>query len=139
MQVHAYGSVPLRTYLPDGDVDVTILTNTSLDGTFIEDVRCLLVSEGWNDDAQFKIKNVSFIDAKVNFPGYTSPFFGSIYTLPNSLDEFDILHAQRFHLLLTFSLIIMHGVLVYSFSIFMICIYMCGTDSKLCVPCLRII
>ncbi|KAM0822953.1 hypothetical protein ACQ4PT_071194 [Festuca glaucescens] len=64
-EVHAYGSVPLRTYLPDGDVDVTILTNTSLDGTFIEDVRRLLVSEARNDGAQFIIKNVGFIDAKV--------------------------------------------------------------------------
>ncbi|KAM0851866.1 hypothetical protein ACQ4PT_052146 [Festuca glaucescens] len=64
-EVHAYGSVPLRTYLPDGDVDVTVLTNTSLDSTFIEDVRHLLVSEAKNDDAQFIIKNVGFIDAKV--------------------------------------------------------------------------
>nr|CAB3484551.1 unnamed protein product [Digitaria exilis] len=38
-EVIAFGSVPLRTYLPDGDVDITVLGNTWLNSTFIDDVR----------------------------------------------------------------------------------------------------
>uniref|UniRef100_A0A0E0E7A9 Polymerase nucleotidyl transferase domain-containing protein n=2 Tax=Oryza meridionalis TaxID=40149 RepID=A0A0E0E7A9_9ORYZ len=36
-EVFAFGSVPLKTYLPDGDIDITILGNTALDSTFISE------------------------------------------------------------------------------------------------------
>jgi DNA polymerase sigma len=75
MQVYAFGSVPLKTYLPDGDVDVTILTNTPEDSAFIDDVYRLLSSEANNDDAQFTVKKLEIIHAKVHFLWYTSATF----------------------------------------------------------------
>ncbi|CAM0907647.1 unnamed protein product [Alopecurus aequalis] len=64
-EVLAFGSVPLKTYLPDGDVDLTILTNTPVDSDFIADVYCLLSLEENNKDAEFEIKNIKIINAKV--------------------------------------------------------------------------
>uniref|UniRef100_A0ACD5WM67 Uncharacterized protein n=1 Tax=Avena sativa TaxID=4498 RepID=A0ACD5WM67_AVESA len=64
-EVFAFGSVPLKTYLPDGDVDLTVLTNTSVDSAFIDDVYLLLCSEAQDDDAQFTIKKIGIINAKV--------------------------------------------------------------------------
>jgi DNA polymerase sigma len=75
MQVYAFGSVPLKTYLPDGDVDVTILTNTPEDSAFIDDVYRLLSSEANNDDAQFTVKKLEIIHAKVHFLWYISATF----------------------------------------------------------------
>ncbi|KAG8079314.1 hypothetical protein GUJ93_ZPchr0007g3542 [Zizania palustris] len=47
-EVFVFGSVPLKTYLPDGDIDVTILGNTAPDSTFISDAcenifRCFCI------------------------------------------------------------------------------------------------
>ena len=79
MQVYVFGSVPLKTYLPDGDVDITVLTNTHVDSAFIDDVYCLLRSEETNDDAQFALKDVKIINAKVHFLGYTPSSFFRYY------------------------------------------------------------
>ncbi|CAL5071152.1 unnamed protein product [Urochloa decumbens] len=64
-EVFAFGSVPLRTYLPDGDVDITVLGNTWLNSTFIDDVRRVLESEQENCDAEFKLTGLQFINAEV--------------------------------------------------------------------------
>ncbi|KAF8714759.1 hypothetical protein HU200_027284 [Digitaria exilis] len=64
-EVIAFGSVPLRTYLPDGDVDITVLGNTWLNSTFIDDVRSVLESEQENCDAEFKLTDLHFINAEV--------------------------------------------------------------------------
>ncbi|CAN6176660.1 unnamed protein product [Urochloa humidicola] len=64
-EVFAFGSVRLRTYLPDGDVDITVLGNTWLNSTFIEDVRRVLESEQDNCDAEFKLTGLQFINAEV--------------------------------------------------------------------------
>ncbi|RLN34651.1 uncharacterized protein C2845_PM03G16320 [Panicum miliaceum] len=64
-EVFAFGSVPLRTYLPDGDVDITVLGNTWLNSTFINDVRAVLESERENCDAEFKLTGLHFINAEV--------------------------------------------------------------------------
>lgn len=68
MQVFAFGSVPLKTYLPDGDVDITIITNANLDNNFIEDVCCLLAAEQSSDDAEFALREIQVINAKVSSP-----------------------------------------------------------------------
>ncbi|KAF8656566.1 hypothetical protein HU200_060627 [Digitaria exilis] len=64
-EVFAFGSVPLRTYLPDGDADITVLGNTWLNSSFIDDVRSVLESEQENCDAEFKVTGVHFINAEV--------------------------------------------------------------------------
>ncbi|KAE8789177.1 hypothetical protein D1007_36663 [Hordeum vulgare] len=64
-EVFAFGSVPLKTYLPDGDVDITILTNVNLDNNFVQDVCCLLAAEQSNEAAEFALKEIQVINAKV--------------------------------------------------------------------------
>jgi DNA polymerase sigma len=73
-QVFAYGSVALKTYLPDGDIDLTILGNTSHDSTLVNDVYCILDSEEQNSDAEFEVKNLDRINAEV-CSAYTSFMF----------------------------------------------------------------
>ncbi|KAL6902041.1 hypothetical protein ACP4OV_004917 [Aristida adscensionis] len=64
-EVFAFGSVPLKTYLPDGDIDLTILGNASHDSTLIKDVKCVLESEEQNSDAEFEVKDSNLINAEV--------------------------------------------------------------------------
>lgn len=65
-QVETFGSVPLKTYLPDGDIDLTALSvRTDLKETWAQDVvEALKVAEE-NGDAQFRVKDVQFIQADV--------------------------------------------------------------------------
>uniref|UniRef100_A0A453AP31 Polymerase nucleotidyl transferase domain-containing protein n=4 Tax=Triticinae TaxID=1648030 RepID=A0A453AP31_AEGTS len=63
-EVFPFGSVPLKTYLPDGDVDITIITNTNLDDSFVQDVCCLLAAEQSSDDAEFALRDIQVINAK---------------------------------------------------------------------------
>ncbi|CAL4939266.1 unnamed protein product [Urochloa decumbens] len=64
-EVLAFGSVPLKTYLPDGDIDLTVLGNTSYDSTLVNDVFCILESEEQNSDAEFVVKDLERINAEV--------------------------------------------------------------------------
>ncbi|KAL5197187.1 hypothetical protein ABZP36_000699 [Zizania latifolia] len=65
-EVFVFGSVPLKTYLPDGDIDVTILGNTAPDSTFISDARGILESEAEEDDgAEHGLRCLRFINAQV--------------------------------------------------------------------------
>ncbi|KAL6657364.1 hypothetical protein ACP70R_005144 [Stipagrostis hirtigluma subsp. patula] len=64
-EVFEFGSVPLKTYLPDGDVDITVLGDTWLDGTLINHVRGVLEEEIENWDAQFELKSLHVINAEV--------------------------------------------------------------------------
>uniref|UniRef100_A0A0E0D757 PAP/OAS1 substrate-binding-related domain-containing protein n=1 Tax=Oryza meridionalis TaxID=40149 RepID=A0A0E0D757_9ORYZ len=64
-EVFAFGSVPLKTYLPDGDIDITILGNTAPDSTFISEVRGILELEEQEDGADVAITGLQFIDAEV--------------------------------------------------------------------------
>ncbi|KAL6896619.1 hypothetical protein ACP4OV_007191 [Aristida adscensionis] len=65
-QVFPFGSVPLKTYLPDGDVDITVLANTWLHSTLLtDDVRAVLEEEAQNYNAEFEVKGITFINAEV--------------------------------------------------------------------------
>ncbi|TVU37229.1 hypothetical protein EJB05_10532, partial [Eragrostis curvula] len=64
-EVFAFGSVPLKTYLPDGDADVTVLASTWLNSSLIDDVRQVLELEMTNRDAEFQVRGVNFINADV--------------------------------------------------------------------------
>ncbi|XP_062190111.1 uncharacterized protein LOC133893156 [Phragmites australis] len=63
-EVFAFGSVPLKTYLPDGDVDITVLGNTWLNSTFMDGVRYVLEAEK-HCDAEFELTGLNFINAEV--------------------------------------------------------------------------
>ena len=66
LQVFTFGSVPLKTYLPDGDIDVTAFSNSDeLKDTWENLVRDALEQEGKNENAEFCVKEVQYIQAEV--------------------------------------------------------------------------
>ncbi|KAE9615366.1 hypothetical protein Lal_00048335 [Lupinus albus] len=65
-QVFTFGSVPLKTYLPDGDIDLTAFCkNQNLKDTWAHQVRDMLESEEKNENAEFRVKEVQYIQAEV--------------------------------------------------------------------------
>ncbi|KAK3032933.1 hypothetical protein RJ639_036104 [Escallonia herrerae] len=65
-QVFTFGSVPLKTYLPDGDIDLTTFCkNQNLKDSWANEVRDILESEEKSEDAEFRVKEVQYIQAEV--------------------------------------------------------------------------
>ncbi|KAK8467085.1 hypothetical protein PHAVU_008G248100 [Phaseolus vulgaris] len=64
-EVFPYGSVPLKTYLPDGDIDLTALSCQNIEDGLVSDVRAVLHGEENNEAAEYEVKDVRFIDAEV--------------------------------------------------------------------------
>ncbi|XP_022757533.1 uncharacterized protein LOC111304829 isoform X2 [Durio zibethinus] len=65
-QVCTFGSVPLKTYLPDGDIDLTAFSkNQNLKDTWAHQVRDMLENEEKNENAEFRVKEVQYIQAEV--------------------------------------------------------------------------
>lgn len=61
-----FGSVPLKTYLPDGDIDLTAFSkNQNLKETWAHQVRDMLENEEKNEHAEFHVKEVQYIQAEV--------------------------------------------------------------------------
>ena len=68
LQVFTFGSVPLKTYLPDGDIDLTAFSNDqNLKDTWANKVRDMLENEEKNENAEFHVKEVQYIQAEVCF------------------------------------------------------------------------
>lgn len=65
LQVFPFGSVPLKTYLPDGDIDLTALGGTNVEEALANDVCSVLNSEDQNGAAEFVVKDVQLIRAEV--------------------------------------------------------------------------
>ncbi|CAH9089029.1 unnamed protein product [Cuscuta epithymum] len=64
-EVFPYGSVPLRTYLPDGDIDLTAFGGPMMEDALANDLVSLLEEEGKNKSAEFIVKDVQLIRAEV--------------------------------------------------------------------------
>ncbi|KAI3907249.1 hypothetical protein MKW92_005134 [Papaver armeniacum] len=65
-QVFTFGSVPLKTYLPDGDIDLTAFSdNPNAKDTWANEVRIMLENEEKSDTAEFRVKEVQYIQAEV--------------------------------------------------------------------------
>ncbi|KAJ3673135.1 hypothetical protein LUZ60_006509 [Juncus effusus] len=65
-RVCTFGSVPLKTYLPDGDIDLTALTgDNDAKEIWANKVRHALECEERNGNAEFRVKEVQFIQAEV--------------------------------------------------------------------------
>lgn len=61
-----FGSVPLKTYLPDGDVDLTVISpNLEAKRTWIEDVHSVLQKEIDNPKSEFRVTQVQLVSAEV--------------------------------------------------------------------------
>ena len=65
LQVFPYGSVPLKTYLPDGDIDLTALSSPNVEETLDSNVLAVLQVEEQNENAEYEVKDTQFIDAEV--------------------------------------------------------------------------
>ncbi|KAL8142482.1 hypothetical protein V2J09_015514 [Rumex salicifolius] len=64
--VFSYGSVPLKTYLPDGDIDLTLFSkDQSFNGNWATVVRDILEKEENNEDAEYCVREVQLIHAEV--------------------------------------------------------------------------
>lgn len=62
-----FGSVPLKTYLPDGDIDLSAFSNNGdLKDTWANHVRDMLKGEEENENAEFRVKEVQYIQAEVH-------------------------------------------------------------------------
>ncbi|KAK8693600.1 hypothetical protein V6N13_071177 [Hibiscus sabdariffa] len=65
-QVFTFGSVPLKTYLPDGDIDLMAFSkNPNLKDMWAHKVRGMLENEEKNENAEFRVKEVQYIQAEV--------------------------------------------------------------------------
>ncbi|GFZ01739.1 PAP/OAS1 substrate-binding domain superfamily [Actinidia rufa] len=82
-EVFPYGSVPLKTYLPDGDIDLTALSSLIVEETLARDVITVLQGEEQNDNAEYEVKDTQFIDAEVlyRFLDYFSKFDWDSYCI----------------------------------------------------------
>ena len=62
-----FGSVPLKTYLPDGDIDLSVFQakGNSLRETWATRLCSVLESEEHNPSALFIVKDVQVIHAEV--------------------------------------------------------------------------
>ncbi|KAJ1377111.1 hypothetical protein SESBI_49230 [Sesbania bispinosa] len=65
-KVFTFGSVPLKTYLPDGHIDLTTFVDKRfLKDSMIPEVLEILKYEESNEVAQFHVKEVRYIQAEV--------------------------------------------------------------------------
>ena len=67
LQVFPFGSVPLKAYLPDGDIDLTAFGGSSVEEALVNDVVSVLEAEDQNMAAEFIVKDVQLIWAEVVF------------------------------------------------------------------------
>ncbi|XVE84353.1 hypothetical protein DITRI_Ditri17bG0005700 [Diplodiscus trichospermus] len=64
-EVFPFGSVPLKTYLPDGDIDLTAIGGLNIEEALANDVCYVLEREDHNRAAEFVVKDVQLIRAEV--------------------------------------------------------------------------
>ncbi|KAM1386839.1 hypothetical protein PS1_033256 [Malus domestica] len=64
-EVFPFGSVPLKTYLPDGDIDLTAFGGMNVEEALANDVCAVLEREDKNMAAEFMVKDVQLIRAEV--------------------------------------------------------------------------
>lgn len=62
LQVFPFGSVPLKTYLPDGDIDLTALSHENVEEEVAQAVYSILEN---GDDPEYQIKDIQYIRAQV--------------------------------------------------------------------------
>ncbi|CAL0302171.1 unnamed protein product [Lupinus luteus] len=65
-QVFTFGSVPLKTYLPDGDIDLTAFSkNENIKDAWAHQVCDMLKNEEKDENAEFRVREVQYIQAEV--------------------------------------------------------------------------
>lgn len=92
-QIFPFGSVPLKTYLPDGDIDLTAIEPPRSEEYLAKDVLNVLQAEEQNRNSPFEVKDVQYIHAEVALQ------FSIILTNCAPL-EHEYVFTSLFHLLL---------------------------------------
>ncbi|KAK4800507.1 hypothetical protein SAY86_020994 [Trapa natans] len=64
-EVISFGSVPLKTYLPDGDIDLIVFSGINTEEVVADNVFSVLDSEDRNGSADFIVEDVQLIRAEV--------------------------------------------------------------------------
>uniref|UniRef100_A0A7N0T340 Uncharacterized protein n=3 Tax=Kalanchoe fedtschenkoi TaxID=63787 RepID=A0A7N0T340_KALFE len=64
-EVFPFGSVPLQTYLPDGDIDLTSFGILNVEDALAEDVLAVLQDVERSMNSKFEVKDVQLIRAEV--------------------------------------------------------------------------
>ncbi|GMH28699.1 hypothetical protein Nepgr_030542 [Nepenthes gracilis] len=64
-EVFPFGSVPLKMYLPDGDIDLTAFVDFNSEEALANDVYSVLAAEDCNPAAECIVKDVQYIRAEV--------------------------------------------------------------------------
>ncbi|KAF5782262.1 putative polynucleotide adenylyltransferase [Helianthus annuus] len=64
-EIFPYGSVPLKTYLPDGDIDLTVLSIPNLEERLPSEVLRVLLEEEKHGNTEYELRDTQFIDAEV--------------------------------------------------------------------------
>jgi hypothetical protein len=62
-----FGSVPLRTYLPDGDIDVCAFPEAGTAFEWFSRFQTLLEAQANDPNADFSVKNITVVNADVLF------------------------------------------------------------------------
>lgn len=57
--------MPLKTYLPDGDIDLTAIDTAGHEDSLTRNLSSVLEAEECNNDSEFKLKDVQTINAEV--------------------------------------------------------------------------
>jgi hypothetical protein len=70
VEAYTFGSVPLRTYLPDGDIDISVFTasGSSLKDTWAHTLVRALEREQAKLAALFRLRDAQIIDAEARTP-----------------------------------------------------------------------
>lgn len=61
-QIFSFGSAPLKTYLPDGDIDLTALSHQNVEEDLARNVCSILKGQ---ENSEFQVKDVQCIHAQV--------------------------------------------------------------------------
>lgn len=66
LKTYLFGSVALKTYIPDGDIDISVFNKNENDSGYWYSAVCdLLQKEQMKKDQKFNISDISFINAEV--------------------------------------------------------------------------
>jgi DNA-binding sugar fermentation-stimulating protein len=55
----------LKTYIPDGDINLTASGSLSSDENLVPEIHDILLSEDQRKDSEFEVKDVQLINAQV--------------------------------------------------------------------------
>jgi len=92
--VFPFGSVPLKTFLPDGDIDLTALSYQNEEEALARDICSILEND--KQDSQFQVQDVQYVRAQVLFSSfYSVSLFFYIASFIRMSNRFSLVHAKR--------------------------------------------